>query len=223
MSLRAEGLRFAYPGAAPVLDGVDLHVDKGRVLALLGPSGCGKSTLLRVLSGLLAAQAGTVLLDRRDVTAVPPHARRIGMLFQEPALFPHLDAAGNVAFALRMQGVGRAERGIEAHAWLARVGLEDVAASDVDSLSGGQRQRLALARTLAARPAAVLLDEPMSALDTALRIELGRAVKGILADAAVPAVWVTHDEDEARRIGDEVRVMRDGRLAPVDEAAPKSH
>jgi ABC-type Fe3+/spermidine/putrescine transport system ATPase subunit len=211
MALAVRGLAYAWPGWEPTLRGVDLDVPAGRSVFLLGPSGSGKSTLLRCIAGLERGYTGQVLLDGRDVASEPPHRRRIGMMFQEPALFPHLDAWRNVAFGLPYRGLPRAQHRAEAVRHLAMVGLADRAESHVDELSGGQRQRVALARTLAAQPRAVLLDEPLSALDRDLRERLGGEVKALLAQQGVPALWVTHDRDEARRLGDAVCELRDGK------------
>ena len=147
---------------------------------------------------------------------LPPHRRKVGLLFQEPALFPHLRAWENVAFAFPYLGLPRARWRAEALGWLRMVGLEDRAEAHVDELSGGQRQRVALVRTLAARPRVVLLDEPFSALDRPLRDELGPKVKALLAEQGVAALWVTHDRGEAWALGDLVWELRDGR---VEEAA----
>ncbi len=200
MSLRAEGLvvRFA---DREVLSGLDLDAAAGHITAVLGPSGSGKTTLLRCLAGLQAHEAGRVLLDGDDITDVPAHKRGIGMMFQQPALFPHMDVASNVAFGVAGD---RAGRRAEALAWLGRVGLEDRAGDKPLILSGGEQQRVALARTLAARPRAVLLDEPLSALDAALRVELGAHVRRHLVEAGIPVVWVTHDESEAGRLADSI-------------------
>jgi putative spermidine/putrescine transport system ATP-binding protein len=202
MSLRVEGLSFTYPGWPPTLRGLSLEVPSARSGFLLGPSGSGKSTLLRCIAGLEGGHDGRVLLDGKDLAGVPPHRRGIGLMLQETALFPHLTALANVAFGLPYQGVPRAARRAEALRWLALVGLDGRADAKVDELSGGQRSRVALARTLAARPKAVLLDEPLSGLDAALRIDLGARLKALLAAQGVPALWVTHDEAEARRLAD---------------------
>lgn len=204
MSLDVRGLRFTYPGWPETLAGVDLHVEPGACAFLLGPSGAGKSTVLRCIAGLERAYSGSVLLAGAPLDPLPPHARGVGMLFQEPALFPHLSVWRNVAFGLRYRRIPRAEERATATPWLRVVGLEEKADARVDELSGGQRQRVALARTLAARPRAVLLDEPLSGLDRPLREELGRRIRDILREQGVPALWVTHDEEEAHRLGDTV-------------------
>ncbi|MEK6976487.1 MAG: ABC transporter ATP-binding protein [Candidatus Thermoplasmatota archaeon] len=219
MSLQVRDLAFTYPGWPPTLRGVNLDVPAGTSAFLLGPSGSGKSTLLRCIAGLESGCTGTVLSDGLALDALPPHRRGVGLMAQEPALFPHLDVAGNVAFGLRYRAdargawLGRRKRErAEAQAWLDLVGLGDRASSQVDELSGGQRQRVALARTLAAKPRAVLLDEPLAALDRDLRDDLGLRLKQLLARQGVAALWVTHDEDEARRLGDAAWRLVDGRV-----------
>ncbi len=214
--LRARGLRLSL-GGVPVLRGVDLDVPTGAVVALLGPSGCGKTTLLRTLAGLERPDEGAVTLGGATLTGagtfVPPERRRVGMVFQDWALFPHLSVAGNVAF-----GLSRAERragGVRAA--LELVELEAFADRAPATLSGGQQQRVALARTLAHRPAAVLLDEPFSNLDTALRLQVRGEVTRLLRGLGMTALFVTHDQEEAFVLGDEVAVMRDGR---IEQQAP---
>jgi ABC-type Fe3+/spermidine/putrescine transport system ATPase subunit len=215
MSLAIQDLAFTYPGWEPTLRGASLEISDGESGFLLGPSGSGKSTLLRCVAGLENAYEGTVRLRGRALEGLAPHERRVGMLFQEPALFPHLRVGQNVAFGLRYRGVPRAEEAEEALRWLLLVGLADRAEARVDQLSGGQRQRVALARTLAALPHAVLLDEPFSALDKPLRAELGSKVKALLKEQGVPALWVTHDEDEAKAWGDRVWRLEGGRCVGV--------
>lgn len=219
MSLAIENLTYTYPGWPATLRGVTLAVQPGTSAFLLGPSGCGKSTLLRCIAGLEPAYTGHIRLDGLALDALPAHQRGIGLMFQEPALFPHLDVGQNVAFGLRYRpdfargwAGRRARERAEAQHWLDLVGLGDRAEAQVDELSGGQRQRVALARTLAAKPRAVLLDEPLAALDADLRVDLGQRVKDLLAQQGVPALWVTHDEDEARRLGDAVHRLVQGRV-----------
>ena len=214
MTLHVDGLDFTYPGWPATLHGASLDVPAGQSGFLLGPSGGGKSTLLRCIAGLATPQAGRILWNDEDLAGLPPHRRRVGMMFQEPALFPHLNVWRNVAFGLRYRGIARRDERAEAERWLAVVDLADRATADVDELSGGQRQRVALARTLAAKPRVVLLDEPFSGLDRDLRDELGPRVKGILAAQGVAALWVTHDRDEAMRLGDRVWDLVDGRCVP---------
>jgi len=209
-ALEVRRLSYTYPGWPPTLREASLRIPAGQSGFLIGPSGSGKSTLLRCVAGLLPDYAGSVLVGGEPIDGHPTHRRGVGMLFQEPALFPHLDALGNVAFGLRYRGVPRAGRRDEALRWLDAVHLADKARSRVDELSGGQRQRVALARTLAAKPRVVLLDEPFGALDRELRDELGPRVKRILADQSVPALWVTHDREEAFRLADRVWRLEDG-------------
>ena len=210
-----ESLTFTYPGWGPTLQGVDLEVPPGANGFLLGPSGSGKSTLLRCIAGLETAYEGRVLWEGEPLDALPPHKRGVGMLFQEPALFPHLRAWQNVAFGLRYLGVPRREERDGARRWLDLVNLPHKLDARVDELSGGERQRVALARTLAARPRVVLLDEPLSALDKPLRDELGPRVRDLLRDQRVAALWVTHDESEAARWGDRVWRLAEGRAERV--------
>lgn len=222
MSLTLRGITYAYPGWPVTLRGVDLDVPAGRNVFLLGPSGSGKSTLLRCIAGLQDGQDGTISIDGVSLAGQPTHRRGVGLMFQEPTLFPHLDVAQNVAFGLRYRSdlagawfTRRQRERREAQQWLDLVGLGDRSNSAVDELSGGQRQRVALARTLAAKPRAVLLDEPLASLDAQLRVDLGRRVKDLLAAQGVPALWVTHDEDEARRLGDAVYRLVDGVVVPI--------
>ena len=212
MSLRVEDVDFTYPGYEPTLRRASLEVPAGESGFLLGPSGSGKSTLLRIVAGLLEPDGGRVVLAERDLAGVPPHRRRVGMLFQEPTLFTHRNAWQNVAFGHAYRDVPRAARRDEAIRFLDLVGLTERAEARVDQLSGGQRQRVDLARTLAAKPRCVLLDEPFSSLDRDLRDSLGPTVKELLAEQGVPALWVTHDREEADRLGDRVWRLVDGRI-----------
>ena len=197
--LRVEGVGVAL-GGVPVLDHVDLDVAPHESVALLGPSGAGKSTLLRVIAGLVAPDSGRVL--REDV--VPPHRRRIGLVFQDAALFPHRTVAGNVAYGLEVAGVPSTTRDLEVERLLELVDLAGFGARDVATLSGGQAQRVALARALAPSPALLLLDEPFGALDRDLRDRLGTEVRALLRSLGVPAVHVTHDPHEAQVVADRV-------------------
>jgi iron(III) transport system ATP-binding protein len=213
---------------APVLKGVSLEAPAGSQLAILGPSGCGKTTLLRVIAGLQGISHGEVWLgDNRvagDGMSVAAEDRRVGLVFQDWALFPHLTVAANVAYGLprsiRPRRIGR--RSPEARkrigALLEMVGVGDLAHRLPGSLSGGQQQRVALARALAPRPEVLLLDEPFSSLDTNLRADVRSEVAQLLRELSITAMFVTHDQDEAFVLGDQVAVMRDGRV--VQQAAP---
>lgn len=214
MTLVVRELRFQYRGWPPTLTGASLAIPAGESGFLLGPSGSGKSTLLRCVAGLESGYDGEIRWNDERLDALPPAKRRVGMLFQESALFPHLNAWKNVAFGLRYRGLARRDERAEALRWLDLVDLASKADSRVDALSGGERQRVALARTLAAKPRVVLLDEPMSALDRDLRDELGPRVKRILAEEGVAALWVTHDRDEARRLADRAWELREGKCVP---------
>lgn len=214
MSLLLEDLHKRYATTAAV-DGVSLSVASGRTLALLGPSGCGKSTLLRLIAGLEEPDRGRVSFDGRDVTSHAPQRRRFGVVFQDFALFPHLDVAGNVAFGLVEQGASRPERERRVAELLELVGLGGYQRRRVDRLSGGQQQRVALARALAPEPPVLLLDEPLSNLDEALRNELKDEIVRLLDELSIEAVYVTHDQAEAFAIADEVAVMRAGRIVQV--------
>ena len=201
--LRVEGVGVAL-GGVPVLDQVDLDVAPDESVALLGPSGAGKSTLLRVIAGLVAPDRGRVLRDDVDLADVPPHRRRIGLVFQDAALFPHRTVAGNVAYGLEVAGVPSTTRDLEVERLLELVDLAGFGARDVATLSGGQAQRVALARALAPSPALLLLDEPFGALDRDLRDRLGTEVRALLRSLGVPAVHVTHDPHEAQVVADRV-------------------
>jgi iron(III) transport system ATP-binding protein len=203
-------------GDVRAADEVDLTVHAGEILALLGPSGCGKTTTLRLVAGFERPDAGTIALDGRIVagegTFVPAERRRTGVVFQEHALFPHLDTAHNVGYGVR----DRAGRAARVEAMLELVGLAGLGRRMPHELSGGQQQRVALARALAPRPSIVLLDEPFSDLDAALRTRVRDEVRGILRDAGATAVVVTHDQEEALSFADRVAVMREGRVLQVD-------
>jgi len=202
-------------GAIAAVDAVDLDVRATEVLALLGPSGCGKTTTLRLIAGFERPDAGTVLLNGDEVASesrfVPAERRRVGVVFQDYALFPHLTVARNVGY-----GVDRARRNERVAAMLELVGLADAAGRLPHELSGGQQQRVALARALAPEPALVLLDEPFSNLDAALRAEVRAEVRSILSEAKATAVVVTHDQEEALSLADRIAVMRDGKVLQVD-------
>jgi ABC-type Fe3+/spermidine/putrescine transport system ATPase subunit len=212
--LQVTGVRRQY-GDVAALAGVDLAVAEGESVCLLGPSGCGKTTLLRLIAGLESADSGTIHHAGRDLTGVPPHRRDFGLMFQDFALFPHLTVGENVAYGLKMRGIGRSEQAERAAGMLALVDLAGTADRTIDQLSGGERQRVALARALAPRPRLLLLDEPLGALDRALRERLMIDLRLILNRVGVTAIYVTHDQTEAYAIGDRVAVMQAGRIAQI--------
>jgi ABC-type Fe3+/spermidine/putrescine transport system ATPase subunit len=218
MFLAIDAITSSYDGQ-PVLRGVSLGVAAGSVAALLGPSGCGKTTLLRVVAGLERADAGEVRVEGVPIDAVPPHQRGFGLMFQDYALFPHLDVAGNVAFGLRMQGLAAPVVRARVAELLELVGLVGYEQRRVYELSGGERQRVALARALAPRPRLLMLDEPLAALDRALRERLQEDLRAILRAVGVTSLYVTHDQEEAFALADQVALLRAGRL--VQSAPPE--
>lgn len=195
-------------GERSVLNGVNLEVARGEMITLVGPSGCGKSTLLRAIAGLVPASSGRIGLDGADIADVAPEKRRIGMVFQNNALFGHMRVDRNIGFGLRH--LSRRERKQRVDEMLELVKLTHLARRYPHQLSGGEQQRVALARALAPRPAVVLLDEPFGALDEVLREELGWEVKAILTEQNTASILVTHDRHEAITLGDRVAVMDEG-------------
>ncbi len=212
--LEIHHLRKSYPDDWALHD-VSFAVAEGERLCLLGPSGCGKTTLLRLIAGLEMPDQGQVLVDGKDITSIPPHLRGFGLMFQEYALFPHKDVFGNVAFGLRMQGLDRETIAVRVAEALDIVGLESFEHRDVNQLSGGERQRVALARSLAPQPRLLMLDEPLGALDRALRERLMDDLPRILHRAGVTTITVTHDQEEAFALADRVVLMRAGRVVQV--------
>jgi ABC-type Fe3+/spermidine/putrescine transport system ATPase subunit len=212
-ALRLEGLSFAFGKGPTAVADFSLSVGRGELFALLGPSGCGKTTLLRLIGGYLAPRSGAVRLDGRDVTALPPERRDVGMVFQSYALFPHLRAADNVAFGLEMRGVPGPERRRRVAAMLERVGLTPEEGRRYPAqLSGGQQQRAALARALVIEPRLLLLDEPLANLDRGLREQLRGELRELQRRAGVAALLVTHDQEESLALADRVGLMAAGRL-----------
>ncbi len=187
--------------ARVLLRDVSLTVAPGETVAILGPSGSGKSTLLKIIAGLEPLDAGRVVFDSEDITRQSPERRRFALMFQDFALFPHLDVQDNVAFGLVEQGLRKADARIQARAMLERFGLQDFAHARVTQLSGGEQQRVALARALITRPRVLLLDEPFSALDAEMRLQLREEFRGRMAEFNMATVLVTHDEAEARAMG----------------------
>jgi thiamine transport system ATP-binding protein len=199
-------------GDTLALDGATVEVGDDEILAVLGPSGSGKSTLLRVIAGLQRPDSGSVTFDGEDLGKVPAHRRRFGLMFQDYALFPHRNVGRNVAFGLEMQSLDRSEVDRRVAEVLDLVGLDGWELRETEGLSGGEAQRVALARTLAPRPRLVLLDEPLGSLDRMLRDRLVGEIREILEEASTPAVYVTHDHDEAERVADRLAIMRAGRI-----------
>ncbi len=214
MLLEVEAARVRL-GGHEALAGAEFRVEPGTTLAVLGPSGSGKSTLLRAVAGLQRLDAGEIRLDGRSLAGVPAHRREVGLMFQDDVLFPHRDVAANVAFGLRMQGVGRAATVARVRELLELVGLDGTERRHVTTLSGGERKRVALARALAPSPGVLLLDEPLGALDRPLHDRLVEELRTLFARIALTAVYVTHDVAEAFALGDRVAVMRDGRIVQV--------
>ena len=216
--LQVTGLSVAFDGVE-VLAGIDLEVDEGEIVVLLGPSGCGKSTLLRTIAGLETPTTGRVAWAGLDLTATPPHERDFGLVFQDHALFPHLDVAGNVSFGLEVAGMPPDQLAHRVERTLELVGLAGFGHRSVDTLSGGEAQRVALARSLAPGPRLLMLDEPLGALDRSLRDRLIGELGTLLRRLGQAAVHVTHDHDEAFALADRIAVLGDGRIRRIGTPA----
>jgi len=199
----------SYEGS-PLLKGISLDLAEGETICLLGPSGSGKSTLLRIISGLEEAESGDVLWDGESIASIPSHERNFGLIFQDYALFPHLNVFDNVAFGLKMQKLGKEEIHQRVDQALKQVDLQGFAKRSVTDLSGGEQQRIALARALAPRPRLLMFDEPLGALDRRLREYLLVEIKEILEKSAVPAIYVTHDQEEAFALAHRVMLLNEG-------------
>ncbi len=214
-TVQALGVSKAYGGRV-VLQALDLDMAEGELICLLGPSGCGKTTLLRIVAGFISPDSGRVLVAGRDVTALPASGRRMGMVFQAYSLFPNMTALDNVRFGPRVAGtMTRRDQVARAEQLLDLVGLAQHMRKYPHQLSGGQQQRVALARALAVQPQVLLLDEPLSALDAKVRVQLRDEIRRIQRETGVTTVLVTHDQEEALSISDRVAVMNDGRLLQV--------
>lgn len=204
----------------PLLNGISFTVSAGETVCLLGASGSGKSTLLRIIAGLEQPESGQALWQGGDLASVPAHKRNFGLVFQDYALFPHLTVAENAAFGLKMQNLPQDEIKLRVTASLEQVNLSGFANRRVTDLSGGEQQRVALARALAPRPRLLMFDEPLGALDRALRYHLLEELRGILHSSEIPAIYVTHDQEEAFAIADRIVLLHEGQIAqagtPID-------
>lgn len=210
--LQLQGIAKKYAADLQVLRSVDLEIEAGEIVCLLGASGCGKTTVLRLLAGLDDADSGKMQLDGEDIGDLPPHKRRIGFMFQDHVLFPHMNVGDNIAYGLRRQGWSRPVIHERVEDLLALVRMPEFHGREVSELSGGESQRVALARSLAPNPRLLLLDEPLASLDRKLREELVQEVKGLLRQLSMTALYVTHDQEEAYAIADRIALLHDGRI-----------
>ncbi|MGH2633385.1 MAG: ABC transporter ATP-binding protein, partial [Tepidiformaceae bacterium] len=217
--LVVEDVSFA-AGGKEIVSRVSLGVAQGQTLAILGPSGCGKTTLLRLIAGLERPAGGSVRMDGVDLSAVPAHRRKFGMVFQDFALFPHMNVERNVAFGLRKSALPKAAAHARVAELLEIVGLAGFGQRTTEALSGGERQRVALARALAPDPRLLLFDEPLGSLDRGLRERLLVELRAILDRLTIPAIYVTHDQFEAFAVADRMAIMRAGRI--VAEGTPRA-
>ena len=211
-AIEVVSLTKQFGNGRPAVDGINLRIAQGSYCCLLGPSGCGKSTTLRMIAGHESVSSGDILLENRNITDLPAAQRGTAMMFQSFALFPHLNALDNVAFSLKMKGVGRAERQRQAQALLERVAMGQLAQRKPAELSGGQQQRVALARALITQPRALLLDEPLSALDPFLRIQMRAELRRWQKELGLTFIHVTHSQEEAMALADTMVVMNHGRI-----------
>ncbi|WP_435742090.1 ABC transporter ATP-binding protein [Nocardioides sp. SYSU DS0663] len=202
-------------GSVHAVDGVDLEIADGEFFSMLGPSGSGKTTVLRLIAGFEQPTSGSIVLGGEDVTGTAPFEREVNTVFQDYALFPHMSILDNVAYGLRVRGVGRKERHAQAREVLATVRLDHVADRRPTQLSGGQRQRVALARAIVVRPKVLLLDEPLGALDLKLREQMQVELKGLQRELGITFVFVTHDQEEALTLSDRVAVFNEGRIVQL--------
>jgi putative spermidine/putrescine transport system ATP-binding protein len=215
-SVRVEACGKTFADGTLALEPATLDIARGETLVLLGPSGCGKTTMLRIIAGLEKPDAGgRVLFDDADMTVVPIEKRNVGMVFQSYALFPNMSVAENIGYGLKIRGVGREERAARVAELVALTNITGLENRRIDQLSGGQRQRVALARAVAIRPGILLLDEPLTALDAALRDRLRGELNRLLRSLGITTIYVTHDQSEAMELGDRIVVMRKGAIVQV--------
>ena len=200
-----------------ILKHYNIAIDKGRLVSLLGPSGCGKTTTLRLIAGFSEPRSGEVLVDGKDITRTPPNKRNFGFVFQSYALFPHMTIFDNVAYGLKMRGVGKAEIAKRVPEMLETVDLEGLEKRYPRELSGGQRQRVALARALVIKPDLLLMDEPLSNLDAKLRVKMRVEIRRIQQELGITTIYVTHDQEECFAISDEVAIMNNGVIEQMDD------
>ncbi|MFE3838530.1 ABC transporter ATP-binding protein [Pseudogemmobacter sonorensis] len=216
--LELKGLRKVYAGNV-ALERFDLTVETGEMIAFLGPSGCGKTTTLRMVAGFVEPSEGTIQLRGKDITALPPEKRDMGMVFQSYALFPHMTVRQNVMFGLKCRSIGKDEAASRADQVLQSVGLTELAGRYPKQMSGGQQQRVALARVLALRPSLLLFDEPLSNLDAKLRVQMRQEIRDLQQQSGITALFVTHDQEEAMTIADRIVVMNKGCIEQVGAPA----
>ncbi|MEZ2133014.1 MULTISPECIES: ABC transporter ATP-binding protein [unclassified Sinorhizobium] len=212
--LSLDKLTLAYGDTVAVKD-LDLAIGRGELIALLGPSGCGKTTTMRSIAGLMRPASGRIRLDGADITRVPANRRAVGLVFQSYALFPHLTVFENVAFGLRLKGIGGSDLETRVGSGLKSVGLSAFAARKPGELSGGQQQRVALARSMVMEPKVLLLDEPLSNLDARLRLEMRTELQRVQKESGVTMIFVTHDQVEALALADRIVVMLNGRIEQI--------
>ncbi|WP_018151876.1 ABC transporter ATP-binding protein [Leeia oryzae] len=218
--LNIEAVSKCYPGQSDfAVNQASLQLEAGETLVLLGPSGCGKTTLLRQVAGLETLDSGSVCWQKRDMASIPPEQRRFAMVFQDYALFAHLTVGENVAFALVEQQQSKSVIETQVGLWLTRLQISHLAHRYVHELSGGQQQRVAVARALAANPQLLLLDEPFSNLDAVLRLELQAMLRALLVETGQTALMVTHDQQEAFALADQIAMMRDGKIIQTGRPA----
>src|SRR5258705_3009339 len=215
-SVRIETCGKTFTDGTRALEPATLDIARGETLILLGPSGCGKTTMLRIIAGLeLPDAGGRVLFDDKDMTSVPIERRNVGMVFQSYALFPNMSVADNIGYGLKIRGMASKERAARVAELVSLTNITGLENRRVDQLSGGQRQRVALARAVAIRPGIVLLDEPLTALDAALRDRLRGELNRLLRALGITTIYVTHDQAEAMELGDRVVVMRKGAIVQI--------